>query len=240
MADGNISLTMTEATKPVPQEEIPNSQRNTKEEDAKIAEINAEGRKIFDDFVDRQRKDKAFAQLDPQSKYEYYMKLFPDFARSMPVILRYITFGMFSEKANFLYLKQCYRLVTKTDEDFCSRQADFVKYLYRCNTKIRGEQLEKIWHDTKKLLMEEMAAMAEERERIKAERLARQDANDEIRREALKAAVVRAISEAKAKLAAERAAEKIAELESKLENTSLETTVAAQPADAENSAEEVD
>lgn len=207
------SLTPSPAVATAGQEVIPSSQRNTREEDERIDAVNIEGRKIFTDFIGRRKRDNGFAQLDPQSQYEFYMKLYPDFARSTPVILRYITLGMFSEKANFLYFKQCYRLVTKTDEDFCERQADFVKYLYHCNTKIRGPELEKIWCDTKQLLMEELAEIAKERERIKSERVSRQDGNDQVRRDALKAAVIRAISEAKAKLATERAAEKIAELE---------------------------
>jgi hypothetical protein len=145
------------------QEKIPSNQRNLKEEDEKIAVVNAEGRKIYADFLKRVHEDKQFYQLDPQSKYDYYMKLYPDFARSNPLILRYITLGMFSEKANYCYFKQCYMYVTKTDEDFCSRQADLVKYLYRFNTKIRGVELDKIWSDTKSLLMAELDEIAASR-----------------------------------------------------------------------------
>ena len=192
---------------------IPADQRDIKAEDAKIAEINAEGSKIFDDFVARQKKDKQFAQLDPQSKYEYYLKGFPDFARSNPIILRYITLGMFSSKAVFCYLKRCYERQIMTDEDYCERNADFVRFLYHFNTKIRGAELEKIWHDTKRLLMEELEEIAKEREKIKAERASRSSNSDDVRREAFKAVINKAIIDAKAKVAAARAATKPAELE---------------------------
>ncbi len=192
---------------------IPSDQRDIKAENAKIAEVVDEGRKIFSDFIGRKRKDKQFAQLDPQSHYEYYMKLHPDFARSSPVILRYITLGMFSEQAIFCYLKRCFEHPIKTDEDYCSRQADFVKWTYHFNTKIRGADLEKIWQDTKRLLMEELEDIAKEREKIKAERASRSTTSDDVRREAFKAAINKAIVEAKAKVAAERMTSKIAELE---------------------------
>lgn len=192
---------------------IPNSERNIKEENAQIEAVQSEGKKIFDDFINRKRRDTQFAQLDPQSHYEYYMKLNADFARSSPVILRYITLGMFSEKAIYCYLKRCFERPIKTDEDYCSRQSDFVKWTYHFNTKIRGAELDKIWADTKQLLMEELDEIAKEREKIKAERASRSSASDDVRREAFKAAIAKAIITAKAKVAAERMETKIAELE---------------------------
>lgn len=186
------------------QEEIPSSQRNLKEEDEKIAAVNAEGRKIYADFLTRVHADRQFYQLDEQSKYDYYMKLYPDFARSNPLILRYITLGMFNEKANFLYFKQCYTYVTKTDEDFCNRQADLVKYIYRFNTKIRGAELDKIWSDTKSLLMAELDEIAIERKKLQDERANRKVENNQVKIDAIKVAITKAIANAKAKVLAER------------------------------------
>lgn len=186
------------------QEEIPSSQRNLKEEDEKIAAVNAEGRKIYADFLTRIHTDKQFYQLDEQSKYDYYMKLYPDFARSNPLILRYITLGMFNEKANFLYFKQCYTYVTKTDEDFCNRQADLVKYIYRFNTKIRGAELDKIWSDTKSLLMNELDEIAIERKKLQDERANRKVENNQVNIDAIKVAITKTIANAKAKVLAER------------------------------------
>lgn len=185
------------------QEMIPANQRNVKEEDEKIAGVNAEGRKIYADFLKRVHSDNQFYQLDPQSKYDYYMKLYPDFARSNPLILRYITLGMFSEKANFLYYKQCFMYVTKTNEDFCSRQADLVKYIYKFNTQIRGAELDKIWSDTKSLLMAELDEIDAERKRHQDERAANKTENNQVRIDAIKVAIARAIADAKAKVLAD-------------------------------------
>lgn len=211
-------------------EVIPSEQRDTKAEDAKIAAVNIEGRKIFDDFINRQKKDRQFAQLDPQSKYEYYIKAHPDFARSNPVILRYITLGLFHEKAVYLYYQQCYRIVTKSDTDFAERSADYIKYLYHFTTKIRGAELDKIWSDTKQLLLEELDEIAKEREKIKAERASRQSSSDDVRREAFKAAIVKAITAAKEKVATERLVDKIAELETATAGLSVSDTTEPTPA----------
>lgn len=199
----SADLANTEQSSTTGQEKIPSSQRNLKEEDEKIAVVNAEGKKIYADFLNRLHSDKQFYQLDPQSKYDYYMKLYPDFARSNPLILRYITLGMFSEKANFLYFKQCYMYVTKTDEDFCNRQADLVKYIYTFNTKIRGAALEKIWSDTKTLLMAELEEIAVERKRMQDERASRKVENNQVRVDAIKVAITKAIANAKARVLAE-------------------------------------
>lgn len=195
------------ATSSPSQEIIPSSQRNVKDEDEKIAVVNAEGRKIYADFLKRVHENEQFYQLDPQSKYDYYMKLYPDFARSNPLILRYITLGLFNEKANYLYFKQCYMYVTKTDEDFCCRQADLVKYIYRFNTNIRGAELDKIWSDTKSLLMAELDEIAIERKKFQDERASRKVENNQVRVDALKVAISNAIKNAKANVLSDKSKE---------------------------------
>lgn len=195
---------MTSAGEP---EIVPANQRDIDGEKKQIDLVNAEGAKIFADFTER-LKQPEFSQLDPQSQYEYYMKIYPDFARSNPIILRYITLNMFSEKAVFLYLMRCYERPIKTNKDYCERQADYVRFLYHCTTRIRGKQLDNIWTETRDLLMHEIEEFDKERERIKAERLARQDANDEIKRESIKAALVKQLNELRVRVLAERAASK--------------------------------
>lgn len=199
---------------------IPASQRDIAGEKKQIDLVNAEGAKIFADFTER-LKQPEFSRLDPQSQYEYYMKIYPDFARSNPIVLRYITLNMFSEKAVFLYLMRCYERPIKTNKDYCERQADYVKYLYRCTTQIRGKQLDDIWIETRDLLMHEIEEFDKERERIKAERLARQDANDEIKRESIKAAFVKQLNELRAQVLANCAASK-SETETENNSTSVQ------------------
>lgn len=182
---------------------VPANQRDIAGEKKQIDLVNAEGRMIFVDFSER-LKQPEFSQLDPQSQYEYYMKIYPDFARSNPIILRYITLNMFSEKAVFLYLMRCYEQPIKTNEDYCERQADFVKYLYHCTTPIRGEKLNDIWKETRNLLMDEIKKFDEDRDRIKAERLSRQDANDEIKRETIKIALTKRLTELREQILANR------------------------------------
>jgi hypothetical protein len=111
--------------------------------------------------------------------------------------------GMFSEKANFLYFKQCYSHTIMCDEDWAERQADFVKYLYHMCTEFRGKMLDKIWRETKQLMMEELNNLAEEKKRIQEERARKTDENETIKREAVKAGLLRAVEEARARRAAE-------------------------------------
>jgi hypothetical protein len=153
-----------------------------------IDPIIAEAGKIYADYIKREKSDKQFISLSPQARYEYYMKAHIDFARQYPMILRHIaSYGMYSEKAIRLYMKKCFNKSTDTDEEYCERQADFVKYLYMYSGRhIEPGRLNEIWAHTKKHIMDELEASKKERDAIKARREKNKNANNIARRESIK------------------------------------------------------
>lgn len=150
-----------------------------------IDDVIAEGRKIYNDYRERVKNDEQFKSLSHQARYEYYMKMNIDFARQHPLILRHIaSYGMFSEKAIKLYFQKCFRNNTTSDEEYCERQADFVKYTYMYSGKhVPQNKLNEIWAHTKKHMMDELEATAKEKIMIKEQREKNKVSNDIARRE---------------------------------------------------------
>ena len=153
-----------------------------------IDNVISEGKKIFRDYKKRIKNDKEFQKLSHQARYEYYMKMHTDFARQQPLILRHIaSFGMFNEKAVELYFKKCFSKQTESDEEYCERQADYVKFLYMYSGKhVPQNKLNEIWEHTKKHMMDELKASAKEKKMIKEQREKNKAANDIARRENVK------------------------------------------------------
>ena len=159
-----------------------------KREETTINSVIEEANIIFKDYIHRVKNDVQFRDLNPQAKYEYYMKLHIDFARQNPIILRHIaSFGLHSPKAIRLYMKKCYSTNTDTDESFCERQADFVKYLYMYTGKhVSQKKLQEIWAQTKKHMMDEIEVSRKEKALIKERREKNKKPNDIERREYVK------------------------------------------------------
>lgn len=160
-------------------------------ESDQIEDAIREGKIIYSDYVKRMRGDAEFANLDYQAKYEYYMKIYIDYARQNPMILRMIaSYGMFSEKAIRMYFKKCFNKPIKTDEDYCERQADFVKYNYMfCGKHIPAARLNIIWANTKKSMMEEVEFNKKETKETRDRRAKNKKENDSMRRDNLKKAI---------------------------------------------------
>lgn len=143
---------------------------------------------IYGDYKRRMKDDEQFSNLSHQAKYEYYMKIYIDFARQNPIILRYIaSFGMHSPKAIKMYLKKCYNTKLDTDEAFAERQADFVKYLYMDIQKhMDMNKAHEIWRHTKDHILAEIQINKKEMEKIKTQRGKNKEYNDIARRENVK------------------------------------------------------
>lgn len=168
---------------------VPFSERNIAWEDEQIATLNEEAKEIFVDCKRRVEEDAAFAKLDHAGRYEYYMKQRPEFARAYPTVLSYLMCGMFSERANWLYLKQCYQFPvrpTNQGEDWANLQADFIMYIHKCCTPVRGDALRKIRDDNFTAIMADLTAQAKEKEAAEAARNAHKAEIVAARREALK------------------------------------------------------
>jgi hypothetical protein len=153
----------------------------------RVDRVNKEGRVIYDDYLRRMKKDATFKALDEQARYEYYMNSYRDFARENPIILRYIaSFGMFNELANIHYFARCFKHPVKTNEDYCERQADFIRMLYKLCTPASEDILAAIWKRAKEALMAEIAANDKANAEAKAYRDAQHESNLAARREGIR------------------------------------------------------
>lgn len=163
----------------------------------RIVEACDEGWQIYCDWLKRNRDDETFKSLDYQAKYEYYFKRYADYARQYPIILRYIAcFGMFHRKAVEKYLKKCTTVGASTDEEFCERQADYVKYLWLCSNKhIDGKKLKIIWQQTKDALLSELTTRKKELQEIKDMREKNKISNNITRIENVRQRIARLASE---------------------------------------------
>jgi hypothetical protein len=144
------------------------------------------------DYKKRIKDDSLFNDMSPQSRFEYYMKTYIDFTRQWAIITRHISsYGMYNEKAVRLYVNKCITMPYKTDEEYCERQADYVKYLYMYSKNhFPTNKLKEIWTNTKKCLMEELKSSREENEIIKNRRKKNKICNDITRRENIKHIIV--------------------------------------------------
>ena len=149
------------------------------QQEIQIKNTITEGKKIYGDYLRRIRDDEQFNKLGYQARYEYYMKMHIDFARQSPMVLRMIaSYGMFNEKAISMYMKKCFNCPIKTDEDYCERQADFVKYNYMFNGKHKSQkELNEIWQQSKKSMMDEIKATNQEKKKISEQRSKNKESN---------------------------------------------------------------
>ena len=161
---------------------------NDAQEEKNINEVIVEGRRIYTDYKKRMREDDQFKILSHQARFEYYMRMHIDFAREQPLILRHIaSYGMFAPKAVRMYLQKCFRNPIKTDEDYCERQADYVKYLYMYSGKHHSTRvINDVWAKTKKHLMVEMELASVEKKKIKIRREKNKSINNIARRNNIK------------------------------------------------------
>lgn len=161
-----------------------------------INRVVEDGLIIYRDYCDRAKKDESFSVLSYQAKYEYYMKKYIDYARSYPIIVRYIaSFGMYHPKAVRLYLKKCFSTPMNDDEEFCNRQADYVKYLYMyCNPHMSRTKLNEIWAHTKKSMMNEMEINRKEKKIVRDRRKKNEGVNNTTRRDNAKKRVLEWLS----------------------------------------------
>lgn len=153
-----------------------------------IDPIVKEANAIWSDYKKRIKEDNQFASLGPQPRFEYYMKRYIDFTRQWVIIVRHIaSYGMYNEKAARLYINKCIVNPFKNEEEYCERQADYVKYLYMFGKgHYPANKLKDIWDNTKKCFMEELALSKSENDIIKNRRKNNKIANDITRRENLK------------------------------------------------------
>jgi len=113
---------------------------------------------MYRDFSQRCKNDAEFVKLNTRDKFAYYHRNSPNVVNKFPVIIRYmIETGQFHPKAMRQYIKKLKASPYKTEEEYCERNADYIKYLYM-NTHVRYDTKEanRLWTDSKLMLMDEL------------------------------------------------------------------------------------
>lgn len=127
-----------------------------------------EANEINRDYLER-LKDHNFKAMGIQRRLSYYQRRYPNFAKTFPITLRYmIEHSQYSSKAFRKYLKRFGTKRYKNEDEFCERQADYVKYLYMELNNHYDERLaRKTWQETYDLLRKEIVVFKESDSRMK-------------------------------------------------------------------------
>ena len=143
---------------------------------------------IYKDFKHKIKKDQDFKELEPDKQLDYFQKKYRYFGLTFPIVLRYmIQLKWYSTKAFTRFLKKLKTNPYKSEDEYCQRQADYVKFLYmemnkHCNTK----KAQEVWTDTYKKLLLEVEMFKKMAEKIKKKTEKNEIKNKKERREELK------------------------------------------------------
>ena len=123
---------------------------------SKVDECIAVGNEIWKNFKTDLKKN-TDNRVYREKQLSYFQSKYKDFSIKFPIQLRYmIMFSEYHPEAFKLYLKKLNTCYYKTKEEWCERQADYIKYLYmKLRRNYNSNQLSVVWNDTKKKLVKE-------------------------------------------------------------------------------------
>jgi alpha-galactosidase/6-phospho-beta-glucosidase family protein len=118
--------------------------------------------KIWKDFKQR-CKDPSFATLTGDMRVDFYQKNHMEFARLFPIVLRYmVQFGVFKTKCFKQLIERMRKHPYRSKDEFCERQADYVKYLcLECKERCSIKDANIVWKQVYDSLKKETDAFTE-------------------------------------------------------------------------------
>lgn len=127
--------------------------------------------KINRDFVNRMKNDPEFAKLSEQEKMIYYHRNEQDIVSRYPVIVRYLlSVGLFSAKAMRMYIDKNNRAAYRSEDEYCERGADYIKYVYMDkHAHFNTKQAQAVWVDAKNALADELKEFKQNLDDLKKE-----------------------------------------------------------------------
>jgi hypothetical protein len=143
---------------------------------------------IYRDFTARCKRDAEFIKLSAQDKLSYYHNNSPEVVKKFPVIFRYmVETGQFNPTAMNRYINKLKAKPYKNEEEYCERNADYVKYLYMStHTHYNQKESARLWVDTKKSLMGELKDFKNNLDKYRKQNDDMNEANANERKEELK------------------------------------------------------
>lgn len=118
---------------------------------------------VYNDFVHRMKSDPEFVKLSSHDKIAYYHRNASDVVKKFPIIFRYmIETGQFHTKAMKQFIDKLKIKPYKTEEEYCERNADYIKYLYMCtHAHYNLKEAKQLWADTRIALLNEIKEFKE-------------------------------------------------------------------------------
>jgi hypothetical protein len=112
--------------------------------------------------------DPAFRKKDPEDQLGFFQRTYPRFCKLFPIVLRYmIQAYQFDTGAFIRFVRKLEACPYKNEDEYCQRQADYVKYLYL--RKIKNYKIadaNSVWKDTYDILSEETRLFKEANEKV--------------------------------------------------------------------------
>ena len=126
---------------------------------------------LYKDFNNRSRQDPDFVKLSANDKLMYYHRNSANIVKKFPIIFRYMCeTGQFHPSAMRQYIDKLKVKPYKTEEEYCERNADYVKFLYiATHAHYSLKEANKLWSDAKRALTEELADFKKRLDDIKKE-----------------------------------------------------------------------
>lgn len=123
---------------------------------------------IFKDYKSR-LTDENFKTLTPEERLSFYQKKYSEFTMSFPIVIRYlIQFGMYKQKAFSKYIKKLHNKPYKSEQEYCERQADYVKFLYmETNKHYNQTDIKDLWTEVYNSLIKEVELFKQAEETVK-------------------------------------------------------------------------
>ena len=143
---------------------------------------------IYKDFKNKTKKDLNFSKISPDDQLDYFQKKYKHFSLTFPIVLRYmVQLKWYSTKAFTQFLKKLKTNPYRSEDEYCKRQADYVKYLYMDINKHMGmHKANEVWQSTYNKLQLEVEMFKKMSEEVKQKNKKNEIKNREERREELK------------------------------------------------------
>lgn len=126
---------------------------------------------LYRDFNERSKRDSEFVKLSANDKLMYYHRNASDVVKKFPIIFRYMCeTGQFHPKAMKQYIDKLKNSPYKSEEEYCERNSDYIKYLYMAtHSHYSLKEANQLWADAKQALTEELADFKKRLDDIKKE-----------------------------------------------------------------------
>jgi hypothetical protein len=124
---------------------------------------------IYADFKHRLYKDDSFKELGDDDRLDFFQRRYAKFAKTFPIVIRYmVQLRRFSTRAFKKFIEIMKKKPYRSEDEFCKRQADYVKLLYMETTNTHNvKESQRVWKKTYEMLTEEIKAFKKAEEVVK-------------------------------------------------------------------------